>query len=93
MDSILELEATEIKQIKKLFKQDCNEAGIVIVKITVNRIGKVIEAVPGVKGSTNTDPCLLAPAKKIALSHKWRADNNAPAKQIGFVKVNFNLGQ
>src|SRR5690606_5212285 len=78
---------------KKVFKQDCNESGMVIVKIVVNRNGDVIEAIPGVKGTTNTASCLLEPAKKIALSHKWRADNKAPAKQIGFVKVNFNLGQ
>ena len=77
----------------KKLKQECNESGLVIVKIVVNRSGNVVEAVPGVKGTTNTAQCLLDPAKKIALSHKWRADSNAPAKQIGFVKVNFNLGQ
>ncbi|WP_338733146.1 energy transducer TonB [Mangrovimonas cancribranchiae] len=74
-------------------RQDCNESGMVIVKIIVNRKGNVIQATPGVKGTTNTASCLLEPAKKIALSHKWRPDANAPAKQIGFVKVNFNLGQ
>jgi colicin import membrane protein len=78
---------------KKVFKQDCNESGMVIVKIVVNRNGDVIEATPGVKGTTNTASCLLEPAKKIALSHKWRADSKAPTKQVGFVKVNFNLGQ
>ncbi len=77
----------------KKLKQDCNESGLVIVKIVVNRSGNVIEAVPGVKGTTNTAQCLLEPAKKIALSHKWRSDSKAPAKQIGFVKVNFKLGQ
>jgi hypothetical protein len=74
-------------------KQDCNESGLVIVRIVVNNSGNVIEAVPGFKGTTNTAKCLLDPAKKIALSHKWRPDPNAPAKQIGFVKVNFTLGQ
>ncbi|MGC1204696.1 MAG: energy transducer TonB [Flavobacteriaceae bacterium] len=74
-------------------KQDCNESGMVIVKIIVNQSGNVIEAVAGVKGTTNTAQCLLDPAKKIALSHKWPADSKAPAKQIGFVKVNFKLGQ
>ena len=78
---------------KEVFRQDCNESGMVIVKIVVNRNGDVIEATPGVKGTTNTASCLLEPAKKIALSHKWRADSKAPTKQIGFVKVNFNLGQ
>lgn len=74
-------------------KQDCNESGMVIVKIVVNRNGNVIEAEPGVRGTTNTAACLLDPAKKIALSHRWASDANAPAKQIGFVKVNFKLGQ
>ncbi len=77
----------------KRLKQDCNESGMVIVKIIVNRNGNVVEAVPGVKGTTNNAQCLLEPAKKIALSHKWRADSKAPTKQIGFVKVNFKLGQ
>ena len=77
----------------KTLKQDCNESGLVIVKIIVNNSGNVIDAVPGVKGTTNTAQCLLEPAKKIALSHKWQSDANAPAKQIGFVKVNFKLGQ
>lgn len=77
----------------KTLKQDCNESGMVIVRIVVNRNGNVIEAVPGVKGTTNNAQCLLEPAKKIALSHKWRPDSKAPAKQIGFVKVNFKLGQ
>lgn len=77
----------------KTLKQDCNESGMVIVRIVVNQSGNVIEAVPGVQGTTNTAACLLDPAKKMALSHKWPADPNAPAKQIGFVKVNFKLGQ
>ncbi len=77
----------------KRLKQDCNESGMVIVRIVVNKNGNVIEATPGVKGTTNTSQCLLAPAKKIALSHKWPADSKAPTKQIGFVKVNFKLGQ
>ena len=74
-------------------KQDCNESGMVIVKIIVNRNGNVIAAEPGQKGTTNTAACLLEPAKKIALSHKWQPDSNAPERQIGFVKVNFQLGQ
>lgn len=77
----------------KTLKQNCNESGMVIVRIVVNRNGNVVEATPGVKGTENTAQCLLEPAKKIALSHKWPSDSKAPAKQIGFVKVNFKLGQ
>lgn len=81
------------KPSRQNYKHDCNESGMVIVKIVVNRSGNVIEALPGVKGTTNTAPCLLEPAKKIALSHKWPTDSKAPSRQIGFVSVNFKLTQ
>jgi superfamily II DNA/RNA helicase len=74
-------------------KQNCNESGMVIVKIVVNQSGNVISAEPGQKGTTNTAECLLEPAKKIALSHKWPSDSKAPTRQIGFVSVNFQLSQ
>ncbi|QDO92697.1 energy transducer TonB [Formosa sediminum] len=74
-------------------KQDCNESGLVVVEIEVNRQGEVIKATPGVKGTQNKSSCLLEPARKIALSHKWRPDPNAPARQIGFVSINFSVGQ
>ena len=78
---------------RKVYKQDCNEEGLVVVRIEVDRSGKVVKADPGVQGTTNNAACLLEPAKKIALSHKWRADSKAPTRQIGFVSVNFKLGQ
>ena len=74
-------------------QQECNEDGRVVVRIVVDRTGRVIEATPGVKGTTNNAQCLLDPAKKTALLHKWNLDSNAPAQQIGFVVVNFKLGQ
>ena len=73
--------------------QECNEEGTVVVRITVNQQGQVIAAEPGVKGSTNVHPCLLAPAKKTALLHKWFPDSNAPNTQIGFVVINFKLSE
>ncbi|MCA0133567.1 energy transducer TonB [Winogradskyella alexanderae] len=81
------------KPSRKIYKQDCNEYGLVVVRIEVNRQGSVIKAEPGIKGTTNTHPCLLEPAKKIAESHKWPPDPNAPTRQIGFVSINFDLGQ
>jgi len=74
-------------------EQNCNQEGRVVVKIIVDRNGTVISAIPGVKGTTNSDPCLLEPAKKTALKHKWNLDGNAPSKQVGFVVVNFKLGE
>ncbi len=78
---------------KLIYKQDCNEAGTVVVRIEVNKQGQVIKAEPGIRGTTNTNPCLLEPAKKIALSHKWPADSKAPERQIGFVSINFDVSQ
>jgi len=72
------------------YQQDCNEYGRVVVKIEVDKTGKVVRATPGVKGTTNSAPCLFAPAKKSALSYKWNFDSKAPSKQIGFIIVNFN---
>lgn len=74
-------------------QQECNEDGRVVVKIVVDRNGKVIKATPGVKGTTNNAQCLLEPARKTAFMHKWNLDSNAPSQQIGFVVVNFKLGQ
>ncbi len=74
-------------------QQECNEAGIVVVKIVVNRNGKVIQAIPGVKGTTNNAPCLLEPARKTALLHTWNLDSNAPSQQSGWIEVVFKLGK
>ncbi len=73
--------------------QLCNQEGVVVVRITVNRQGDVVQAEPGVKGTTNTHPCLLQPAKETALLHKWFPDAKAPAQQIGFVVIQFKLGE
>ncbi len=73
--------------------QDCNQEGTVVVRITVNKKGNVIYAEPGVKGSTNTHPCLMSPAKKTALLHKWHPDDKAPELQTGFVLIKFELGE
>ena len=74
-------------------QQECNQEGRVVVKIVVDRNGKVISATPGVKGTTNNNPCLLDPARKTAFMHKWNLDSNAPDQQVGFVVVNFKLGE
>ncbi len=74
-------------------QQECNQEGRVVVRITVDRNGRVISAAPGVKGTTNNNPCLLEPARKTAFMHKWNLDSNAPSQQVGFVVVNFKLGE
>lgn len=72
-------------------KPNCNEEGIVVVKIEVDTNGKVIKAVAGVKGTTNNNPCLLEPAKKAAMATKWNPDGDAPTKQIGYIRYEFVL--
>ncbi|ASO03954.1 energy transducer TonB [Arenibacter algicola] len=74
-------------------QQECNEEGRVVVKIVVDRNGKVVSATPGQRGTTNTHPCLFEPAKKTAFMHQWNLDSNAPSQQVGFVVVNFKLGE
>jgi len=76
-----------------LFPHECNEEGLVVVKIVVDPNGNVISADPGIKGSTNVDNCLLEPAKKTAMSFKWFPDESAPKKQIGFVVIQFKLSE
>ena len=78
---------------KQTFVQDCNQSGIVVVRIEVDRQGNVIKAVPGVKGTTNSDPCLTAPAKRAALSTKFNPDSNAPIKQVGTIIYEFKISE
>ena len=78
---------------KVKYKQDCNEAGIVVVSIEVDRYGKVIRATPGVRGTTNNSRCLLEPAKRAALATRFNNDDKAPAKQIGKIIYRFSLSQ
>ncbi|MFK8276037.1 energy transducer TonB [Capnocytophaga cynodegmi] len=73
--------------------QDCNESGTVVVQIEVDQNGNVVKATPGVRGSTSREACLLEAARKTAFKHKWNADSKAPSRQIGFIVINFKLGE
>ena len=72
---------------------DCQEEGVVVVRITVAKNGKVVSAIPGVKGTTNTAPCLLKPAKEAALSTIWNSDGAAPEIQTGTIIYKFSLSK
>lgn len=69
----------------------CNEEGNVAVQVTVDKNGNTIEAVPGVKGTTNTASCLLQQAKIAAMNTKWQASADAPDRQVGKIIYNFSL--
>lgn len=70
---------------------NCNEAGTIVVRVTVDRNGNVISALPGVKGSTNSSSCLKGIAKDAALRTKWEAKSSAPDNQVGSIVYNFKL--
>lgn len=72
-------------------KYTCNEQGKVVVEVSVDRNGKTINAVAGIKGTTNTANCLLEQAKIAAMNTKWDASSDAPEKQVGKIVYNFNL--
>ena len=72
---------------------DCEEEGIVVVSIEVDNKGRVLKAIPGTKGTTNSAECLLKPAKKAALNTTWNPDSNAPSVQRGTIIYKFSLTQ
>ena len=72
---------------------DCQEEGTVVVEIQVDRNGKVVYAKAGVQGTTNSNPCLLKPAKQAALKTKWSTSNKAPANQVGTIVYKFSLSK
>lgn len=72
-------------------KYECDEEGVVVVTIKVNREGRVVEATAGTKGSTNLASCLLVQAKAAALKTTWEPDSNAGERQIGIINYRFSL--
>jgi outer membrane biosynthesis protein TonB len=69
----------------------CNEQGVVVVQIHVDKNGNVIEAQAGVRGTTNSARCLLEQAEIAAKKTKWESDSDAPTQQIGKIIYNFKL--
>ena len=65
--------------------------GKVVVAITVDKLGDVINAIPGVKGSTTLDGQLLKRAKNAALKTKFAAKESAPTNQQGKIIYSFRL--
>jgi outer membrane biosynthesis protein TonB len=72
-------------------KYDYQGDGIVVVEVSVDRTGKVIQATPGTKGSTTLDEYLLKVAKDAALEARFEAKPNAPVVQKGTITYNFIL--
>ena len=72
-------------------KYDYQGEGRVVVEVSVDRSGKVISAVPGIKGSTTLDEYLLKVAKEAAMEASFEAKPDAPLFQKGSITYNFIL--
>jgi TonB family protein len=70
---------------------DCKEQGKVVVEIFVDQQGNVVKVNSGIRGSTNTAPCLVSKAEEAARKTKWEPDINAPELQRGTITYNFEL--
>jgi TonB family protein len=68
---------------------DSNKEGKVVVKIWVDRNGKVVRAEPGVKGSTTTDASLMKRAKDAAMQSSFTPNADAPEQQVGTITYYF----
>lgn len=67
------------------------EAGIVVVEITVDRNGNVINAIPILRGSTTQDNYLQDKAVEAAKKAKFNSDKEAAAYQKGTITYHFEL--
>ena len=74
-------------------KPDYNyqEGGKVVVEVTVDRNGKVVNARAGMPGSTTSNAHLYNAAKKAALKASFNDAPKAPAYQKGTITYNFLL--
>ncbi len=68
-----------------------DDEGIVVVKITVDKYGKVTAAEPGARGTTIMNERFWNEAKQAALKAVFNADDKAPAFQQGTITYRFVL--
>jgi outer membrane biosynthesis protein TonB len=72
-------------------KYDYQEEGKVVVEVSVDRSGKVVQAIPGFKGSTILNEYFLKVAKDAALGATFDPKPDAPPVQKGTITYNFKL--
>jgi len=70
---------------------DIQVEGKVVVEVTVDRSGTVINAVAGRPGSTTLDATLLRIAREAALKAKFNSSSEAPEIQKGTITYYFRL--
>lgn len=72
-------------------KYNLQESGKVVVEITVDRNGKVVNARPGMPGSTTSNSSLFEAARKAAMKAIFNSDPKASAFQQGTITYHFQL--
>nr|WP_320021963.1 hypothetical protein [uncultured Draconibacterium sp.] len=68
-----------------------NDAGIVVVKVIVDKNGRVTSAEPGARGTTIANKAFWDEAKQAALKAKFNVDPDAAAFQQGTISYRFRL--
>ncbi len=72
-------------------KYEYQDGGKVVVEVSVDRSGKVTQAIPGIKGSTTLDDYLLRVSKEAALQARFDPKSDAPVTQKGTITYIFIL--
>jgi colicin import membrane protein len=72
-------------------RYDYQGEGRVVVEVSVDRSGKVVQATTGFKGSNTLDEYLLRVAKEAAMGARFEVKQDAPAIQKGTITYNFIL--
>jgi protein TonB len=70
--------------------EGCPGEGRVVVRVSVDREGRVVEAtagdrIPNGPASNTFDACLLRISREAALKTRWEGDADAPELQIGYI--------
>ncbi|WP_442590415.1 energy transducer TonB [Pedobacter sp. AW31-3R] len=72
-------------------QDDGQKTGKIAVRITINKQGIVVNAVPGVKGTTLQDLDLWAKCKTAVMGARLNQSDSAPDMQVGVVVFNFKV--
>ncbi|WP_219226907.1 energy transducer TonB [Pedobacter antarcticus] len=72
-------------------QDDGQKTGKIAVRITINKQGVVVDAVPGVKGTTLQDVDLWNKCKTAVMGARLNQSDSAPDLQVGVVVFNFKV--
>jgi hypothetical protein len=72
-------------------QDDGQKTGKIAVRISINKEGVVVDAVPGVKGTTLQDLDLWAKCKAAVMGARLNQSDAAPDLQVGVVVFNFKV--